>query len=315
MAAPTYRERTTALLQTALGSAVYQALSEDLVTDVYTNADGVLWTRRLDIGRQATGVTLPAEDRARAIRLVADHVGVILSPERPAIDAELPELGERFSGALPPIVAAPTFSIRKHASRVFLLEDFVRQEVISPSQAKFLKAALRARKNILISGATGSGKTTFANALLAELAAGANPDRIVIIEDTLELKCQAPDVLSLRASDHVTIRDLVKLTLRNTPDRIVIGEVRDGAALDLVKAWRTGHGGGLGTLHADSAAGALERLEALILEVAQNAHRHDIAAAVNVVVHITGRGATRRVQTLAEVLGCSAGAYQLAERA
>ena len=143
---------------------------------------------------------------------------------------------------MPPVALQPSFAIRVPAARVFRLEDYVGGTTMSEAAACALRRAVKSRQNILVVGGTGSGKTTLTNALLAEIA---NEDhRILILEDTRELQCAAKDCVSLRTQASVSMRDLVRSTLRLRPDRIVVGEVRGGEALDLLKAWSTGHPGG-----------------------------------------------------------------------
>jgi len=206
---------------------------------------------------------------------------------------------------LPPVVAAPAFAIRKPAVAVFTLDDYVAKEIMTSEQAKILKNAVAARKNILVAGGTSTGKTTLTNALLAEVAK--TTDRVVLIEDTRELQCKAPNLVALRTKDGVaTLSDLVRSSLRLRPDRIPIGEVRGAEALDLLKAWGTGHPGGIGTIHAGTALGALRRLEQLIQETVITVPRALIAETVNLVAVLAGRGADRRLAELALVTGLGA---------
>lgn len=194
---------------------------------------------------------------------------------------------------------------------VFSLDDYVAAGTMSGVQADALREAVARRFNIVIAGATSSGKTTLANALLAEVAR--TDDRVVILEDTRELQCAAPNVVSLRTKDGVaTLSDLVRSALRLRPDRILVGEVRGGEAIDLLKAWGTGHPGGVGTLHAGSAMGALLRLEQLIQEAVVTVPRPLIAETIDLIVVLHGRGANRRVAELVRVEPLTAdGRYQL----
>jgi type IV secretion system protein TrbB len=246
------------------------------------------------------------------VRVVAHHVGAEVHPASPRISAELPGHGERFEGLLPPIVAAPTFAIRKPAVAIFTLADYVTAGIVTAGPAEFLREAVTGRRNILVAGGTSTGKTTLVNALLAEVAGTA--DRVILIEDTRELKCSAPNRVELRTWDGVaSLSDLVRSSLRLRPDRIPIGEVRRGAeALELVKAWGTGHPG-IGTIHAGSATGALHRLEQLVQEVVVTVPRALIAETINVIAVLAGRGTSRRLVELAEVEGVKeGGSYVLA---
>lgn len=303
-------DRRIRMLRTAMGPLIAAALADPDVVEVMLNPDGSLWTDRLSTGRAPTGETLSAADGERIIRLVAAHVGVEVHRGRPLLSAELPETGERFEGVLPPASPAPAFALRKRAVGVIPLDDYVRDGVLAESQAAFLRTAVRERQNILVAGGTSTGKTTLANALLAEIAA--TDDRVLVLEDTVELQCVAKDHVPLRTRPGVvSMTELVRVTMRLRPDRVVVGEVRGGEALDLVKVWGTGHPGGIATVHAGSAHGALLRLEQLILEVAITPPRALIAEAVNVVVFIAGRGRARKVRTVARVTGFESNGYHL----
>ncbi|MGK8436992.1 P-type conjugative transfer ATPase TrbB [Ectopseudomonas hydrolytica] len=308
-AAATSLDRRTRMLRTAMGPLIAAALDDPDVVEVMLNPDGLLWLDRLSVGRAHLG-TLAAADGERIIRLVAAHVGAEVHRGRPLLSAELPETGERFEGVLPPVVAGPTFALRKRAAGVIPLQQYVADGILSATQAEYLRVAVRERQNILVAGGTSSGKTTLANALLAEVADSG--DRVLVLEDTVELQCPAHDHVALRTKPGVvSMADLVRSTLRLRPDRVVVGEVRGGEALDLVKAWGTGHPGGIATIHSGSAQGALLRLEQLILEVALTAPRALIAEAVNLVVFLAGRGRTRYVQQIARVTGHDERGYQL----
>ena len=261
-------------------------------------------------GRRDTGQRLAASDAERIIRLVANACGTVTTKGHPIVSGELPESGERFEGLLPPIVTSPSFAIRKQASKVYTLSDYVTSGSLSAAQSTFLQDAIASRKNILVAGGTSSGKTTLVNALLHEVER--TQDRILILEDTRELQCAARDCVTLRTSDGITLCDLVRSTLRLRPDRIIVGEVRGGEALDLLKAWNTGHPGGLTTLHANSAKGALLRLEQLIQEAVTTVPRAVIADAVDVIAFIAKQDNARAVDTIVTVDGLdSHGDYAL----
>ena len=290
------------MLRTALGSSIAAWLDDPQVVEVMLNPDGRLWIDRLSSGLTDTGQYLIAADGERIIRLVAHHVGAEVHAGNPRVSAELPETGERFEGLLPPVVAAPAFAIRKPAVAVFTLDDYVAAGIMQAGHAAALRRAVAERQNILVAGGTSTGKTTLTNALLAEIAK--TGDRVVLIEDTRELQCRAPNLVALRTKDRVaSLSDLVRSSLRLRPDRIPIGEVRGAEALDLLKAWGTGHPGGVGTIHAGSALGALRRLEQLIQEAAVTVPRALIAETISAIAVLTGRGADRRLAELALVDG------------
>ena len=309
---PETRARQRAMLKTAMGPVISAALDDPAVIEVMANPDGCLWFDRHGDGRADSGVVLAPQDAERVIRLVASQRGQECNAQRPIVSAELPDTGERFEGVLPPVSRAPCFSIRKAAGRVFALSDYVGAEIITKRQARALRNAVKDRKNILIVGGTSSGKTTLANTLLSEIAECG--DRIVLIEDTRELTCEARDAVALRTKPGVvTLADLVRSTMRLRPDRIIVGEVRGAEALDMLKAWNTGHPGGIATLHANSARAGLYRLEQLIQEAVVTVPRELIADAVDCIVFIRGRNGARRVETIATVTGLAEGDYALAE--
>ena len=302
--------RQTRMLRTAMGEAIAGALEDPEVVEILLNPDGTLWFDRLDTGRCRSGICLSGEDGDRIIRLVAAHLRLEVHPGAPILSAVLPETGERFEGVLPPIVRGPTFSIRKRTAGVIPLTHYVTEGILTEVEAQVLVEAVRARKNILIAGGTSTGKTTLANALLLEIAA--TGDRVLMLEDTVELQCRADDHVPLQTRRGLaSMADLVRSALRLRPDRIVVGEVRGGEALDLLKAWGTGHPGGIATLHAGSARGALTRLEQLIQEVVITVPRALIAEAVDLIVFLAGRGRARRVEELVRVTGFDAQGYHL----
>ncbi|WP_374658362.1 P-type conjugative transfer ATPase TrbB [Phenylobacterium sp.] len=290
------------MLRTALGPAIAAFLEDPSIVEVMLNPDGRLWVDRLSGGLEDSGRTLSAADGERIVRLVAHHVGAEVHPGSPRVSAELPETGERFEGLLPPVVTAPAFAIRKPAVAVFTIDDYVAAGIMTGTQATALRQAVAARKNILVAGGTSTGKTTLTNALLAEIAG--TTDRVVLIEDTRELQCRAPNLVALRTKDGVaSLSDLVRSSLRLRPDRIPIGEVRGAEALDLLKAWGTGHPGGIGTIHAGTALGALRRLEQLIQEAVVTVPRTLIAETIDLVAVLRGRGSERRLAELALIAG------------
>ncbi|THK37091.1 P-type conjugative transfer ATPase TrbB [Ensifer sp. MPMI2T] len=296
--------RGARMLRTALGPAIAGFLGDASVVEVMLNPDGRLWIDRLSEGLSDTGERLSAADGERIVRLVAHHVGAEVHAGSPRVSAELPETGERFEGLLPPVVAAPAFAIRKPAVAVFTLQDYVAAGTMTAEQAEILRQAVADRRNILVAGGTSTGKTTITNALLAEVSK--TSDRVVLIEDTRELQCSAPNLVAMRTKDGVaTLSDLVRSSLRLRPDRIPIGEVRGAEALDLLKAWGTGHPGGIGTIHAGTALGALRRLEQLIQEAVVTVPRALIAETIDLVAVLSGRGSSRRLAELGRVEGLS----------
>jgi type IV secretion system protein VirB11 len=298
------------MLHTAMGAAIEDWLNDPAIVEIMLNPDGRLWIDRLAGGLEDTGKRLSAEDGDRLVKIIADHVGGEVTPGSPRISGELPETKARFEGLIPPIVEAPTFAIRKPAVAIFTLGQYTDAGIITADQADLLRDAVAQRRNILVAGGTSTGKTTLVNALLAEVAWTA--DRVVVIEDTRELQCDAPNFVALRTKEGVaSLSDLVRSSLRLRPDRISIGEVRGPEALELIKAWGTGHPGGIGTIHAGNATGALYRLEQLIQEVVITVPRALIAETVNVIAVLAGRGTRRRLVELTEVKGLKSEDYLL----
>ena len=303
---PETAARKRAMLKTAMGPAIAAAMADPLVIEVMVNPDGALRLDRLRTGRCDTGHRLNPAETERIIRLVASHARTEVHGSSPIVSAELPPhgegAGERFEGLLPPVSTAPCFAIRKPAARIYSLMDYVSDGIMSGEAAQLLSLAVVNKRNILVAGGTSSGKTTLANALLAEIAG--LEERVVIIEDTRELRCDAKDAVTLRTKPGVaSLADLVRSTLRLRPDRIIVGEVRGAEALDMLKAWNTGHPGGIATVHANSARAALYRIEQLIQEAVATVPRRLIAEAIDLIVFIKGRGPARRIEAVAELKG------------
>ena len=297
-------DRLHAGLRRALGDDLLAALSDPATVELYRNPDGVVWHERHGLGRRRL-CHLGDAAADQVVRLAASAMDDAVHRDRPCVSATLFDGRVRFQGSLPPVVPSPTFVMRVAAAAVFPLACYVERGAMPQAWADALAAAVAERQNILVAGGTGSGKTTLLNALVSLVA----DDRVVTIEDTRELRVTAADhvgLLTKPTEPTVTMGDLVRLTLRMRPDRILVGEVRGGEALDLVKAWNTGHPGGLGTIHANSAADALQRLEDLIGEVAQNVPRRAIAAAVDLIAFVrrdADAPAGRRVAELVRVAG------------
>jgi type IV secretion system protein VirB11 len=283
-------ERRKSALERALGPVIANALAQDDVVEALINADGVVWLDRVGGGIERSSAQLSAADRETAIRLLAHEAGETVGEDRPMLATILPDTAARVQAVLPPLSAAPVLAVRKRPNMVFTLDDYVQGGIATQSQAEMLRRAVADRKNIVVAGGTGSGKTTLLNALLAE--PGFTQSRVVVLEDTAELQIASPNAVQLltkRTAPQVSMRELVQMTLRLRPDRIVVGEVRDGAALEVLKAWNTGHPGGLLTLHANSASDAIARLEDLCMEAVAQAPTRLIRSAIDLIVFITRR--------------------------
>jgi P-type conjugative transfer ATPase TrbB len=297
-------------LQDALGERLCVALDDPTVVEIMLNPDGRLYIERLGHG------IAPAGEMSRGaaeivIGSVAHVLNSVVDDDRPIVSGEIPIGGHRFEGLLPPIVSAPSFSIRRRASRLIPLDDYVSNKVMTSHQASVIRNAISSRLNIVVSGGTGSGKTTLANAVIAQIVESAPEDRLVILEDTAEIQCAADNAVALRTSDTVDMAKLLKSTMRLRPDRIIVGEVRDGAALTLLKAWNTGHPGGVTTIHSNSARSALQRLEQLTAEVSQQPMQAVIGDAVDLIISIERTGKGRRVTDILHVERFNSGQYQI----
>ncbi|WP_306150247.1 MULTISPECIES: P-type conjugative transfer ATPase TrbB [unclassified Roseibium] len=305
------RRRLIAGLEDSLGSTILSALTDSAVVEIMLNPDGQLFIERIGVGMEFSGDMTP-HDAQIIIGKVAHALGTEITSGKPIISGELPIGGHRFEGLLPPVVSKPSFTIRKKASLLIALSKYVEDSVITEAQATVIRDAVASRKNILVSGGTGTGKTTLANAIIAEMVSIAPDHRLVILEDTAEIQCAARNAVILHTSDTVDMQRLLKSTMRLRPDRIIVGEVRDGAALTLLKAWNTGHPGGIATVHSDNAYSALTRLEQLIAEVSQQPMPHVIADAVDLIVSIERSSEHGRiVRDIVSVSGYRDSAYEL----
>ncbi|MDJ1637415.1 P-type conjugative transfer ATPase TrbB [Rhizobium rhizogenes] len=296
-------------LQDALGDQLCVALDDATVVEIMLNPDGKLFIERLGHGVAPAGLLSPAAAEV-IIGSVAHALQSEADDEQPIISGELPIGGHRFEGLLPPVVSGPSFTIRRRASRLIPLDDYVKHKIMTAAQVSVLRSAIASRMNIVISGGTGSGKTTLANAVIAEIVANAPDDRIVILEDTAEIQCAAENAVALHTSDTIDMARLLKSTMRLRPDRIIVGEVRDGAALTLLKAWNTGHPGGVTTIHSNTAMSALRRLEQLTAEVSQQPLQEVIGEAVDLIVSIERTGKGRRVREVIHVEGFANARYR-----
>jgi P-type conjugative transfer ATPase TrbB len=290
-----------------LGDVVMAAFEDDDVTEIYVNPqDGRVRFDTRQRGRVDSGHRLDAARLEMFLNAVAASLNVTLGAMCPRIEAELPRhrfRGSRLQGFVPPATGAPACVIRKPPSVVYTLDDYVTAGIVTPRQRVALADAVVAHHNVLIAGGTNSGKTTLANALLREITDLFPDERIVVLEDTVELQCVASDWVALRTGSGLTLAELVRSALRTSPNRIVVGEVRGGEALDLLDAWATGHPGGCGTCHATTADGALLRLDRLAQRNNVPPQTALIAEAVDLVAVVEGGNRGRRLADLARVVG------------
>jgi type IV secretion system protein VirB11 len=275
-------KRHLEMLHTALGEPLMQLLFDNDIIEIMANPNGKVFADTLSKGKYLTEIFLTPTQCLSIIKLIASLNNLLANETTPEVACELIFAAARFQAWIPPVSENPTFCIRKKAKKIFSLDNYVEQGWLSAQQRDLLKQAIQERRNILVAGGTGSGKTTFTNALLHELTH--SDERILVLEDLPELQLHAKDVVTLRTTSTVSMRDLVKSCLRMRPDRIIIGEVRDSAALDLLKAWNTGHPGGICTLHANRADSVISRLADLMMEAVPQVPSHLIEEAVDVII-------------------------------
>jgi type IV secretion system protein VirB11 len=326
--------RLESKLRRELGEIILGLLSDDRTEDIVLNPDSILWAKRMGEGFIRVGEMPPAQ-AASALNTIAAWKGTVMNHERPVLETELPLDGSRFEGIISPIVRRPVFAIRSRPKRIFTLEEYERSGILTSQQdplnrrrqrtafrdsvrgrshADVIRAAVAEKRNILIVGATGSGKTTFVNAILDVMADVAPHDRVISIEDTTELQCAVANYVDLLAVSNVSMLDCLRACMRLKPTRIVVGEVRGAEAHTMLKAWNTGHPGGAATVHANDALSGLIRLESLVAEATSAPQQALIAEAVDVVVFIDQEPelpAGRKVREVALVTGYWDGRYQV----
>ena len=303
------RRRLVNNLRSSLGQTIIAALQDPTVVEVMLNPNGKLFVERLGQRIDIAG-QMSAADAEIVIGNVAHALKTEVTLERPIVSGELPPEGHRFEGILPPAAPAPAFTIRKRASMLIRLEKYVSDEIMTEHQVLVIREAISHQLNIVVSGGTGTGKTTLTNAILAELVEVAPDHRLVILEDTAEIQCTAENYVSLHTTGAIDMGRLLKSTMRLRPDRIIVGEVRDGAALTLLKAGNTGHPGGVTTVHSNSAFATLTRLEQLVAEVSTQPMPEVIGEAVDLIVSIERAPKGRVVREILRVDGFRDGAYQ-----
>ena len=297
-------ERNLSKLRKDFGEVFLAALADSETVEIVLNSDGSLWHERLGEPLKRIG-TMSASSADAAIRTLASYHHTTVTRENPSIECELPLDGSRFAGQIPPLVSSPVFAVRKRASRVFTLEQYVEAGIITPEQKEFLCEAVKNHRNVLITGSTGSGKSTLLNGIIHELTDQFPNERLVIIEDTAEIQCSAKDYVQYHTSLERSMTQLVRMSLRMRPDRILVGEVRGPEALDLLMSWNTGHEGGIATMHANNSEAGLTRLSTLVSMHSDAPRDIDslIGEAVDVVVHIARTAKGRMVKEILEVFG------------
>ncbi|OCG28984.1 P-type conjugative transfer ATPase TrbB [Gilliamella sp. HK2] len=305
------KKRALIKLERDLGEII-TFLKDPLTVEVILNPDSSIWQEKQGERLKMVGSLHPS--RAESImRTIAGYHGKELTRKNPILECELPFDGSRFAGQISPVVLNPTFAIRKKATSIFTLEQYVDAKIMSQNQCEKIKEYIANHKNILVVGGTGSGKTTLLNAMIDAMVKINSSERIIIIEDTGELQCAAKNSVQYHTTVDISMTQLLKTTLRMRPDRILVGEVRGEEALDLLDAWNTGHDGGLGTLHSTTAKSGLTRLKSLISrnKSAPKNIEPVIAESVHVIVNITRTKQGRRINEIIEVVGYENNQYIL----
>ena len=272
-------------LRREMGADIRKAMDDPRIVEVMLNPDGTVWTDKMGIGMESL-CKMKEVDALQMLGTIAHMLGTVINYHHPKVEGELPGDGSRVEGVIPPIVPHPVFNIRKRASSVYALEQYVMEGRSTVEDVGLLRKAILSRKNILVVGGTGTGKTTFVNAIINEMKLLTPQHRLIILEDTPELQCTMDNFIPMRTNSDVSMQELLKITMRQRPDRIIIGEVRGKEALDMLKAWNTGHPGGVCTVHANDARAGLLRIEQLISEVSETPMRDLVAEAIDVVVFL-----------------------------
>ncbi len=279
------------------------------ISEIMVNSPSDIFIEKHGILEKVAGVTISADQLRVAVQNIARSLGDDISEENPILDSRLPD-GSRIAAVLPPCsVQGITLTIRKFNARSFTIHDLIRIGTITEGMAAYLQASILNRKNILISGGTGTGKTTLLN-ILADFIP--DDDRLLVIEDTAEIHIRKPNLVRFEARRQqgpkipaITIHDLLKASLRHRPERTILGEIRGEEAFDLLQALNTGHSGSLSTIHANSASQALSRLASCVLqsgiELPYKAIKASIADSINLLVHVERRHGSRRVQEILSV--------------
>ncbi|MFZ1123011.1 MAG: P-type conjugative transfer ATPase TrbB, partial [Candidatus Binataceae bacterium] len=243
--------RLDELLRRQLGTRILAAIGDPQITEIIINEDGRVWFESYGKGMHEAGLRLAASQVESLIGTVAASLGTVANTSSPIVEGELLIEGIRFEGLLPPVARKPCCVMRKSAQVLYTLDDYIRDRILDETHAQVLREAVDRRLNIVVAGGTGSGKTTLAGAMINEMVERSDPnERYVIIEDTLEIQCRAQNLVQLHTAESADMTRLVRTTMRLRPDRIIIGEVRGAEALALLKAWNTGHPGGVTTIHA-----------------------------------------------------------------
>lgn len=296
-----YYKKLEEALERYFGNEIIHYLKKDEdIIEIMANPDGNLFIEKIGQPIQKVGTVKPQNIRA-IINTLASYHEMVVDQDQTILECEVPFCGSRFLGKIPPSVSSPSFTIRKKAIKIFTLTDYLKEKIITQNQKTIIEESIKTKKNILIVGGTGSGKTTLTNAIIESISKLTPNDRILIIEDTAEIQCSAQNKVISRTTKKVSMQDLVKSSLRERPDRVLIGEIRGKEALDLITIWNTGHPGGVATVHANSAYEALRRLERLLAQANAHNMEEEIAQAINTIIFIKKTPTGRVVEEILEM--------------
>jgi Flp pilus assembly CpaF family ATPase len=332
------KKRLIEKLTRECGEVIMEALKNPQVNEIMLNPDGKIWLDIAGKGMHFTENRLDASAADSILATCASMLNTSINYENPILEGEFPLDGSRLAGLIFPVVNAPTFAIRKKATSIFTLDDYKKRGILPSSSLKHplpvkhtsniiaieqrqpietIRSAISKKQNILVVGGTSSGKTTLTNSILHELSILTPEDRLITIEDTMELQINVPNYVSLHSSEAVSMQRLLRATMRLNPTRIAVGEVRGGEAFTLLKSWNSGHPGGVATIHANSAVEGLDKLAQYIFEAkeAQNFSpemiNRMIASTVNFILFIekTNEAPGRSISEIVAVQGYSQGQY------
>lgn len=292
-----------------LGQEICAHLKDPSVIEIMLNPNGALWVERLGQKMEKFGV-MDSWQSESLIKTIASVMNKQVTEQNPLLECELPIDGSRFSAVMPPVTIGPMFTIRKKAIAVFSLEDYVVEGIMTQRQREAIEEAVLTKKNIVIVGSTGSGKTTLINAVVKFMAESCRDDRVLTMEDTRELQIVMENSAEMQSTPYASMTALTKTFMRHRPDRPIVGEVRDGSALDLLNCWNSGHPGGVTTLHANDAMSGLLKLERLVLQATQGDVKAMIAEAVDLVVFIEKFEGSRRIREILRVFGHDGNKYE-----
>lgn len=305
-----HEERLKTQFLNALGKDAEKLLFDEDTIEIMLNEDGSLWYESSRLGMQNTGVHVDRNNAHNLINVLASINEIYVNHNNPTLECELKFARARLQAWIPPVVENPCFVIRKHLLRSVSIEELQAYGMLDDFKLSVILEAYRNKKNILIAGGTGSGKTTLISAILQHVANKNSKERFLVIQDTPEIYSKAPNSLHLNTSYGASLSDLSRSALRARPDRIIVGELRGKEAHDLLKLWNTGHPGGLSTIHSNSSEATLTRLEQLVQEANIIPQKSIIAETIDLIVYLKKTNGKRMITEMIQVEGYDLKKYQ-----